>query len=153
MDWMQFGRIANPLFVLFIVAGIICSCDSDIEKPRVNPSDLSRGPGRSVRFLSGVVCRENDYCDTVDNGKLWDACIENGYETQRPSGGIISSRPIKESVATVYSLRSTYQVRKKIIKTIPPGIVIEEDGPLESVAEVRERSARGYCIGSEYIVR
>lgn len=114
------------------------------------PRVISEDSPNMVKVLNRVKCHEtienSCYQNTVK--AIWQLCMNRGYVTSIPSGKVISSREIKELVSGSSTIEET--VSYPVERTDEYGIVTIDN---QKKSEMVTRQSKGYCIGSEYLLK
>lgn len=145
MHCWRFLFVLSPVFTL-----IACGQPRDVAQHNVSHGTSQSAV--SILYLSDVVCSNNSWCDKTALEKLQQSCIEKGFTQKRPSGGIVSSRSIKEGISATYVEISKFEKKTKVETVTPSGIVMIKDGPIRIKTVFNDKMVQGYCIGSEYLV-
>ena len=103
-------------------------------------------PSNVTKVLNRVQCIYS-YCDQNTIDTIWQICLENGYQTEMPTGSIQNSRDMKELVSgtRVRTRTETSTSQQTDINGIVTNV---ETTPVEKSYTAKYE---GYCLGSEYI--
>lgn len=138
--------VCTSLNILFLGCGNRYTSEFSSSKERDNKDNPEIRPNNVMKVLNRVECAYS-YCEQVTLNAIWKTCINNGYQTEMPTGVIWNARDIRELV-------SGTEVRMKTETTTVQqsdsnGIVTDvETTPVEKPYTVEYK---GYCIGSEYL--
>ena len=143
-----------PLLLLVFSPTILVLSGCRIQYPAksvgTNHKDINNsaeGKSHNIsKVLNRVECTQ-DYCSQEYMNAIWQVCIENGYQVNIPQKKISDSRDIKELVQGIVPMKTISNERTERVDEI--GIVTYDE---EERYITQNIQARGYCIGSEYIL-
>jgi hypothetical protein len=136
--------------VSMLLASMLSSCSSNATNPQKKQFSSQRIPHSSgiTKVLNRVECtKDKSYCPQEELNKIWNACLGDGYVVKLPSAQVFASREIRELTERSYQYKYEEEVPREIVEA--SGVV----GTVSTVVgkEGTRTTAKGYCIGSEYI--
>lgn len=152
---MRFTSYSGRLLIIhsLLVAMTITGCTRRNEVVNSKATEEVRTPRNLVKVLDGVTCHsDSNGCPQSDVNLIWQMCLKNGYQERMPTQNVSSARDIEELVSENIKESKTRFESKSIDRTDPNGIVTTETMDIEVPYE-ETRFLRGYCSGSEYILK
>jgi len=136
-----------------LVAMTIAGCTRRNEVVNSNATEEVRNPRNLVKVLDSVSCHSSSSgCPQSDINLIWQMCLKNGFQEKMPTQNVSSARGIEELVSENITETKTRSESKVIDRTDANGIVTSETMNIEVPYE-DTRFLRGYCSGSEYILK
>jgi len=130
------GLGAGVAIVVVNQLGYVKSSNTAESDKSSNTADSGNGPSNLVKVLDRVTCHESDSsCDQDEIGRISESCLRDGYVTSLPPSPVLSSRVLKELVSE--------QITEYGIEFV---------GDEEKTVEFK-KTVKGYCIGSEYVMK
>jgi len=145
---------AIPILTALMVATIaIIGCSKGGNEQKGEIRSEVQNPSNLVKVLDGVTCHSSSNgCPQSEVNLIWQMCLKNGFQEKMPTQNVSSARGIQELVSENITEIKTRSEGKVINKTDANGIVTSET--MNIVVPYEEtRFLRGYCSGSEYILK
>ena len=141
------------LATLLLVPVTIIGCSKGGNEQKGEIRSEVQNPRNLVKVLDGVTCHSSSNgCPQSDVNLIWHMCLKNGFQEKMPTQNVSSARGIQELVSENITETKTRSESKVIDRTDANGIVTSETSNIEVPYE-ETRFLRGYCSGSEYILK
>jgi hypothetical protein len=107
------------------------------------------GAGNVIKVLDRVSCDPSeDYCPQEKIDNIWQLCLQSGFHEKLGDKKVVSSRSITELVDGEIEKKGIVSETEEEVSA--DGIVFNNSVDKQGTIKT---NAKGYCIGSEYIIR